>query len=86
LEEVKKAKLTEGIAYVSDTKTLYTISDGIIEEFSAKLKTVTEEKKEETEGNLINDDVKIILSIAESEYLSLLDRTIIANYPIILKN
>lgn len=86
LEEVKQAKLTKGIVYVSDTKTLYTISDGIIEEFSAKLKTVTEEKKEETEGNLINDNVKIILSIAESEYLSLLDQTIIANYPIILKN
>ena len=85
LEEVKQAKLTEGIVYVSDTKTLYTISDGIIEEFSAKLKTVTEEKKE-TEGNLINDDVKIILSIAESEYLSLLDQTIIANYPIVLKD
>lgn len=85
LEEVKNAKLTDGIVYVSDTKTLYTISNGIIEEFSAKLKTVTEEKKEETEGNLINDDVKIILSINESEYLSLIDKKIIANYPIVLK-
>ena len=85
LEEVKEAKLTEGIVYVSDTKTLYTISNGIIEEFSAKFKTITEEEKE-TEGNLINDDVKIILSIAESEYLSLIDQKIIVNYPIILKN
>jgi hypothetical protein len=35
---------------------------------------------------LINDPVKIILTIAEQEYISLIDNQIFFNYPIVLKN
>ena len=72
LEDVKKAGIKTGIVYVIDTKTLYTVKDGIIEEFEAKLKTITVD--EETDGvEVINSSVKIVLSILDEEYLILAD-------------
>ena len=85
LEDVKKAGIKTGIVYVIDTKTLYTVKDGIIEEFEAKLKTITVD--EETDGvEVINSSVKIVLSILDEEYLILADQRITANYSIHVKN
>jgi hypothetical protein len=64
LLDVQKAGVKNGIVYVLDTKTLYTIKDGVIEEFEAKLKAVTVDK-ETVEGEIINSSVKIVLSILD---------------------
>jgi len=45
LEEVQNSGIQTGIVYVIENKTLYTIRDGVIEEFEAKLKTVTVNKE-----------------------------------------
>ena len=85
LEDVKAANIKNGIVYVLNTKTLYTIYNGIIEEFEAKIKTVTVDK-EEKDGEIINSSVKIILSVLDQEYLILADQRITANYSIHVKN
>lgn len=85
LADVQSAGIKDGIVYVTDTKTLYTIKNGTIEEFEAKLKTVTVEK-ESIEGEVINSSVKIVLSILDEEYLVLADQRITANYSIHVKN
>ena len=41
LEDLKKSGIQNGIAYVIEDKNLYTINNGVIEEFEAKLKSVT---------------------------------------------
>jgi hypothetical protein len=64
LSDVQSSGVKNGIVYVLDTKTLYTIKDGVIEEFEAKLKTVTVDK-ETVEGEIINSSVKIVLSILD---------------------
>lgn len=85
LEDVKAANIKNGIVYVVNTKTLYTIYNGVIEEFEAKIKTVTVDK-EEKDGEIINSSVKIILSVLDQEYLILADQRITANYSIHVKN
>jgi hypothetical protein len=57
---------------VLNTKTLYTIKDGVIEEFEAKLKTVSVDNTS-VEGDVISGKVKLILSILDDEYLILAD-------------
>lgn len=84
LEELKKSKIQNGIAYITDTKTLYTIKDGMVEEFSAKLKTITVEQEHEN-GKLINSSIKIVLSILEEDYLILSDDKIVVSQPLIIK-
>ena len=85
LEDVQKANIQNGVVYVLENNTLYTIKNGKIEEFQATLKSVTVE--EETDGvKLINSSVKIILSILDEEYLVLADQRITANYSIHVKN
>lgn len=85
LEDVEKSKIQNGLVYVMDTKNLYTIKNGIVEEFEAKVKTVTVEKEEET-GEIINSSVQIVLSVLDEEYLILADQRITANYSIHVKN
>lgn len=85
LEEVQKAEIQNGIVYVIDTQTLYTIKNGIIEDFTAKLKNITVQSNNK-EGNQINDSVKIVLSISDEDYLILSDKRIISNYSIHVKN
>ena len=63
-----------------DTKTLYTVQNGIIEEFEAKLKTISVDGSETS--NVINDSVQIVLSINEQQYLVLTDGKIIVNQSI----
>ena len=85
LEEVEKSGIKNGLVYVMDTKNLYTIKDGIVEEFEAKVKTVTVEKEDEV-GEVINSSVQIVLSVLDEEYLVLADQRITANYSIHVKN
>jgi hypothetical protein len=72
LEEAQKAGIKNGIVYIIDTKKLYTIKEGVIEEFEATLKTVTVEKENEN-SDVINGSVKIVLSVLDDEYLILAD-------------
>lgn len=83
-DELVQAKLQNGIVYVLETKTLYTIKDGVIEEFEAKLKSVTVEQGA-VDGEVINSSTKIVLSILDDEYLILADQRITANYSIHVK-
>ena len=85
LEELQSAKIQNGIAYVLNTKTLYTIKDGVVEEFEAKLKTVSVDNTS-VEGDVISGKVKLILSILDDEYLILADQRITANYSIHVKD
>ena len=85
LEDVKKANIQNGIVYVLEDKTLYTVHNGTISEFEAKLKTVTVEKEEEI-GEVINSSIKIVLSVLDQEYLVLEDKRITANYDIHVKD
>lgn len=85
LEELQSAKIQNGIAYVLNTKTLYTIKDGVVEEFEAKLKTVSVDNAS-VEGDVISGKVKLILSILDDEYLILADQRITANYSIHVKD
>lgn len=87
LDEAKTSGIQNGIIYVSSTKTLYTVLNGKIEEFEAKLKTITVEKNnEKQEGEVINSSFKIVLSVLDSEYLTLSDQKITANYSIHVDN
>ena len=85
LDELQQAGIQNGIVYIIEEKALYTIKDGSIEEFEAKVKTIAVDK--EIEGmEVINSSVKIVLSILDSEYLILADQRITANYSVHIKN
>lgn len=85
LEALTDSGIQNGIAYVISDKTLYTIQGGVIGEFEAKLKTVTVEQEEE-QGEVISSSIQIVLSVLDDEYLVLSNRTIKANYDIVLKD
>lgn len=85
LEELKSAGIQNGIVYVLEDNTLYTIKEGIVSEFEAKLKTVTVEQEEE-QGEIINNSLQIILSVLDEEYLVLKDKCITANQDIHVKD
>jgi hypothetical protein len=70
LDDVNASGIQNGLVYVLETKNLYTIKDGVIEEFEAKLKTVTVEQNN-NQGEVINNALKIVLAIGEDEYLIL---------------
>lgn len=70
LAEVQNAGLTNGLVYVLEDSTLYTIKDGVIAEFEAKLKTVTVEQDEQ-QGEVINSAIKIVLSVLDDAYIEL---------------
>ena len=78
MKDVENAKIQNGLVYVLENKTLYSINNGVIEEFEAKLKTVTVEKENET-GEVINSQYKIVLSVSEEEYIKLENRNIIVS-------
>lgn len=84
LTELQSAGIKNGLAYVCDTATLYTVKNGDIKEFEAQLKMVTVEKEET--GQEINSSEKIVLSILDDEYLILADQRITANYSIHVKD
>lgn len=77
LDDVRKAGVQKGLVYVLEDKTLYTVSDGVITEFEAKLKTISVEKENE-EGEIIDSSIKIVLSVLNTEYLVLENKRITA--------
>lgn len=85
LEEVENAKIQNGIVYVIDSKTLYTIKDGLIEEFEAKLQTITVEEQID-QGNKINNSVEIVLSIKDKDYIILSNNIIKINNSVYVKD
>lgn len=78
--DLEQAGVKDGIVYVMDTKTLYTIQNGIIEEFEAKVKTISVDGSETS--SVINDSVQIVLSINDEQYLVLADGRITVNQSI----
>ena len=44
LDDVNNAGITNGLVYVLENKTLYTIKDGVVQEFTAMLKTDTDQQ------------------------------------------
>lgn len=85
LEDVSNSGVQNGIAYVLENCTLYTIKDGNISEFEAKVKNV-EVEKENKEGDIINNSVKIVLSILDTEYLVLENKRILAKKDVYVSN
>lgn len=81
LQEVKDAGINNGLVYVLENSTLYTIKDGTITEFEAKLKTVTVEKEME-QGESINSSIKIVLAVSDDEYIILQDKRVTINYDV----
>ena len=89
LEEAKNAGIQNGLVYITDESNLYTVKNGIFEEFQAKITSVTVEQKQENEqeiGNEINGSIQIVLSVSDAEYLVLSNQRILSNYPIYIKN
>lgn len=85
LDDVNKAGIQNGLVYVLENQNLYTIKNGAVSEFEAKLKTVSVEK-EEQEGEIISSSVKIVLSILDVEYLVLENKRINAKQDIYVSN
>ena len=83
LEEVQQAGIQNGLVYVLSDQTLYTIKDGAVTEFEAKLKTVTVEK-EQQEGEVITSSVSIVLSVADYEYVLIGQGQILFKYSVIV--
>lgn len=75
LEDVKKSEIKNGIVYVLEDSNLYTIRNGEIAEFEAKLRTVTVEQQEET-GEIINSSFKVVLSVLDTDYIVLENKKI----------
>lgn len=85
LEDVQKAGIQDGLVYVLSDKSLYTIKDGTINEFEAKVKTVTVQSSE-SEGNVINDQIKINLQIGSQDYIILAENRIVIKQPVFISN
>lgn len=85
LEDAKKANIQSGIVYILADKQLYTIQDGIIEEFEAKLQTVTVTQENET-GEVITSSCKIVLQVSNNNYLVLENGNTICNSNFVLSN
>ncbi len=78
VEELQNSGIQNGIAYVTDTQQLYTIQDGLVNEFRAKLQAVEVEEESE-DGEIINSSYKIVLSVSESDYITLQDSSVYFN-------
>ena len=85
LDEVKASGILNGIVYVLNDNSLYTVQNGTIKEFEAKIKTVTVEQEQE-EGEIINSSFQIVLSVLDQEYIILKDNKITINYPVYMTN
>ena len=85
LDEVKASGILNGIVYVLNDNSLYTVQNGDIKEFEAKIKTVTVEQEQE-EGEVINSSFQIVLSVLDQEYIILKDNKITINYPMYMTN
>lgn len=89
LEDAQNAGIQNGLVYILSTKKLYTAFDGALEEFQAQLKTIAVEEEQENQdikGEVINSSIKIVLSVADAEYLILSDNKIQSNYSVYIDN
>lgn len=75
LVDVEKSGIQNGIVYVLEDRSLYTIKDGVILEFEAKLKTVSVEKESE-DGERINSSVQVVLSVMDTDYIVLKENAV----------
>lgn len=85
LEEAKNAGIKNGFVYILNEANIYTVKNGVFEEFQAKITSVTVEKEQEI-GEVINSSIQIVLSIADIEYLVVSNQRILSNYPIYVKD
>ena len=85
LEELNNSGIQNGPVYVIENQGLYTIKDGVIKEFEAKVTSVTVENNDE-QGEVINNSLKIVLSINNVDYLILENDRITINKPIYISN
>lgn len=85
LDDVNNSGIQNGIVYVIEDNKLYTIQNGTISEFEATIQTVTVEN-EQQEGEVINSSVKIILNVADLDYLILENQKITITQPIHIQN
>lgn len=85
LEELNNSGLQNGLAYVIENQGIYTIKEGVIKEFEAKITTVTVENKED-QGEVINSSLKIVLSINGVNYIILENDIISINKPVHINN
>lgn len=85
LEELQNSGIQDGIAYVLEDRNLYTVKNGLISEFEAKLKTVSVEQESE-EGESVTSSIKIVLAVANSEYLVLENNQIKVNKDMYVSN
>ena len=83
IEEVQEAGIQNGLVYVLSDQNLYTIKDGVVTEFEAKLKTVTVDK-EQNEGEVIKSNVKIVLSVLDTEYIVVGSGQVLVKYPLVI--
>ena len=94
ITDLINANVQNGFAFVLENNTLYTINNGNISEFEAKVQTVAVENAETSKndisqndyGDQINGSVQIILSVANEKYVILSDDQIEVKKPIILEN
>jgi predicted heme/steroid binding protein len=85
LEELNNSGIQNGLVYVIENQGLYTVKDGVIKEFEAKVTTVTVENNDE-QGEVINSSLKIVLSINSVDYLILENDRITINKPTYISN
>lgn len=83
--DLESAKIQNGLAYVVDTQILYTIKNGIIEEFQAQLKNVIVDNDVTSEGET-NVQTQVVLGVNGEEYILLADKRININRSIYIKN
>ena len=94
MSDLENANVQNGFAFVLENNNLYTINNGNISEFEAKIQTVTVENAEISEneisqndyGDQINGSVQIKLSVANSDYLLLSNNQIEFKKPIIIED
>lgn len=85
LADAQNSDIKNGIVYILENNMLYTITDGVFNEFQAQLKSVTVEETNTT-GENINGSVKLTLSISNENYIILENEQITINAPIIVKD
>ena len=82
LEEAKNSGMKNGIVYIVETQSLYTIKEGEFKIFEGSA-TITVED-DNTEEGVINGSLKIVLSVGGFEYIVLTNNTITVNKSIVM--
>ena len=83
--DLESANIQNGIAYVVDTQVLYSIKNGLIEDFQAQLKNVIVNNDVTSEGDA-DVQTQVVLGVNGEEYILLADKRITINRSIYIKN